>query len=355
MSKTSRRASRSTRRVLGRPAVELLADLRHAARRAGRDARPVAARRRRPAGGRAGGGEIAFTVESEAAVAETIARWQALRRTNRQAADADGFRLHRLALDPDGHRLRVFAPAMTRDAPRRPASLGRGRGKSGRYAPQILSLFRERRRRDEAGAEGHIGRRRQAATRLAPLRFARFASDCAVPMRSFVLTIFVQQGRPHPLPPPEQPLDVGQLQFDVGRAAVVALAGAGRRLHFAQQRVHLLGLELAARRAPSGGRRSSPGDGRACARASARRPRRRGLRRDRAPARPCRRRRAAPALRAAAPRRGRSGSTTRPSASSSAARSISAAAARGSRSTTSGLSRICRAMPLCSRWRFSFS
>ena len=49
------------------------------------------------------------------------------------------------------------------------------------------------------------------------------------------------------LPSPEQPLDVGELQFDIGRAAVVALAGAGRRLHFAQQRVHLFRPQRAAR------------------------------------------------------------------------------------------------------------
>ena len=46
--------------------------------------------------------------------------------------------------------------------------------------------------------------------------------------------------------PSEQPLDVGELELDVGRPAVVALAGIGRRLHLAQQRVHLLGLEAAA-------------------------------------------------------------------------------------------------------------
>src|SRR5271166_5013541 len=48
-------------------------------------------------------------------------------------------------------------------------------------------------------------------------------------------------------PPPEQPLDVGKLELDIGRAAVVALAGAGRRLHGAQQRVHLLGPQGTAR------------------------------------------------------------------------------------------------------------
>ena len=30
-----------------------------------------------------------------------------------------------------------------------------------------------------------------------------------------------------PLPSPEQPLDVGELELHIGRAAVVALAGAG--------------------------------------------------------------------------------------------------------------------------------
>ena len=40
-------------KVFGRPAIEVVADLRHDPRRAGRHARPVAARRRRPAGRRA--------------------------------------------------------------------------------------------------------------------------------------------------------------------------------------------------------------------------------------------------------------------------------------------------------------
>src|SRR5262245_45337316 len=47
-------------------------------------------------------------------------------------------------------------------------------------------------------------------------------------------------------PPPEQSLDVGKLQFHIGRPAVVALAGIRHRLHLAQERVHLLGLEAAA-------------------------------------------------------------------------------------------------------------
>src|SRR5262249_19280681 len=48
------------------------------------------------------------------------------------------------------------------------------------------------------------------------------------------------------LPPAEQPLDIGELELHVGGAAVVALAGIGRCFHLAQQRVHLLRLELAA-------------------------------------------------------------------------------------------------------------
>ena len=50
-------------------------------------------------------------------------------------------------------------------------------------------------------------------------------------------------------PPAEQALDVGELQLHIGRAAVVALARVRRRLHLAQERVHLLGREPAARRA----------------------------------------------------------------------------------------------------------
>src|SRR5712671_4041683 len=47
------------------------------------------------------------------------------------------------------------------------------------------------------------------------------------------------------LSPPEQPLDVGEVERDVGRAAVIALAAVGGRLHLAQQRVHLGRREVA--------------------------------------------------------------------------------------------------------------
>jgi predicted enzyme related to lactoylglutathione lyase len=57
-----------------------------------------------------GGGEIAFTVENEAAVEETIARWKAFGARIAQAPTRMGFGFTAMALDPDGHRLRVFAP-----------------------------------------------------------------------------------------------------------------------------------------------------------------------------------------------------------------------------------------------------
>ena len=44
-----------------------------------------------------------------------------------------------------------------------------------------------------------------------------------------------------PLPSPEQPLDVGEFEFDVGGAAVAALAGVRDGFHLAQEGVHLMG------------------------------------------------------------------------------------------------------------------
>ena len=41
----------------------------------------------------------------------------------------------------------------------------------------------------------------------------------------------------------KQLLDVGQLQLDIGRAAVVALAGEGRPFHITQKTVHFLGCQ----------------------------------------------------------------------------------------------------------------
>lgn len=58
-----------------------------------------------------GGGEIAFTVADAAAVRSTHAAWSARGLSIAQAPVAMDFGHTFVALDPDGHRLRVFAPA----------------------------------------------------------------------------------------------------------------------------------------------------------------------------------------------------------------------------------------------------
>ena len=58
-----------------------------------------------------GGGELAITVDSEAAVEATIARWTELGARVAQPPTRMDFGFTAVALDPDGHRLRVFAPA----------------------------------------------------------------------------------------------------------------------------------------------------------------------------------------------------------------------------------------------------
>ena len=63
-----------------------------------------------PLAGVPGGGEIAMTAKSQADVAMTIARWQALGARVAQPPTQMDFGFTGLALDPDGHRLRVFAP-----------------------------------------------------------------------------------------------------------------------------------------------------------------------------------------------------------------------------------------------------
>jgi len=69
-----------------------------------------------PAAGVPGGGEMAITAESEAAVAVTIARWQTFGARVAQPPTQMDFGFTAVALDPDGHRLRVFCPA-ERQAP----------------------------------------------------------------------------------------------------------------------------------------------------------------------------------------------------------------------------------------------
>ena len=58
-----------------------------------------------------GAGEIAFTVADDAAVAQTHADWKEKGLRIAQSPVSLDFGRTFVALDPDGHRLRVFAPA----------------------------------------------------------------------------------------------------------------------------------------------------------------------------------------------------------------------------------------------------
>jgi predicted enzyme related to lactoylglutathione lyase len=60
--------------------------------------------------GQSGGSEVAFTVADAAAVETTHADWQRRGLTIIQAPTHMSFGATFVALDPDGHRLRVFAP-----------------------------------------------------------------------------------------------------------------------------------------------------------------------------------------------------------------------------------------------------
>jgi catechol 2,3-dioxygenase-like lactoylglutathione lyase family enzyme len=57
-----------------------------------------------------GGGEIAITVDDEAAVKATHEEWLARGVTIAQAPTSMDFGFTFVALDPDGYRVRVFAP-----------------------------------------------------------------------------------------------------------------------------------------------------------------------------------------------------------------------------------------------------
>ena len=67
-----------------------------------------------PPAGAPGGGEIAITLADDAAVAATHARWAAEGVRIAQAPTRLDFGFTFVALDPDGHRIRAFAPG---DAP----------------------------------------------------------------------------------------------------------------------------------------------------------------------------------------------------------------------------------------------
>ncbi|PZM11220.1 VOC family protein [Rhizobium tubonense] len=57
-----------------------------------------------------GGGEVAFTVETAADVDDTHSSWKARGLSILQEPTTMDFGRTFVALDPDGHRLRVFAP-----------------------------------------------------------------------------------------------------------------------------------------------------------------------------------------------------------------------------------------------------
>ena len=61
--------------------------------------------------GRPGAGEIAVTLPDAAAVDAAYARWSAQGAKIAQTPTQMGFGYTFVALDPDGHRLRAFAPA----------------------------------------------------------------------------------------------------------------------------------------------------------------------------------------------------------------------------------------------------
>jgi catechol 2,3-dioxygenase-like lactoylglutathione lyase family enzyme len=64
-----------------------------------------------PAATPAGGGELAFAVESNAAVEARHAVWREAGLPILQAPQTMDFGYTFMAQDPDGHRLRVFAPS----------------------------------------------------------------------------------------------------------------------------------------------------------------------------------------------------------------------------------------------------
>ncbi len=66
----------------------------------------------KPTAGRGAGGEIAFTAKNEAEVDAFCADWRARGIAIAQAPTSMDFGYTFVALDPDGQRVRVFAPAV---------------------------------------------------------------------------------------------------------------------------------------------------------------------------------------------------------------------------------------------------
>lgn len=99
-------------RVLGRDAVDRSPTFCLFALEGGHMLGPWARHTVEPAATLSGGGaEVAFAIESNAAVDSTHTEWVAMGLPILQAPTAMDFGYTFVAADPDGHRLRVFAPA----------------------------------------------------------------------------------------------------------------------------------------------------------------------------------------------------------------------------------------------------
>jgi len=97
--------------LLGRPAVEASPGFAMFALASGVMLGLWAAKDVQPAATGPGGGELAFAVDSPAAVDQRHTDWLARGLPVVQAPVGMDFGYTFTALDPDGHRLRVFAPA----------------------------------------------------------------------------------------------------------------------------------------------------------------------------------------------------------------------------------------------------
>lgn len=97
-------------RLLGRPPVESSPTFAMFALSSGAMLGLWAAHTVQPAATAPGGGELGFSVDGDAAVDDLHAQWRGLGLPIAQAPVRMDFGRTFVALDPDGHRLRVFAP-----------------------------------------------------------------------------------------------------------------------------------------------------------------------------------------------------------------------------------------------------
>lgn len=97
--------------LLGKPPVEASPGFAMFALEGGRMLGLWAAHAVMPAATAVGGSELAFAVDGSGTVRSVHAAWRGKGLTIAQAPTAMDFGFTFVALDPDGHRLRVFAPA----------------------------------------------------------------------------------------------------------------------------------------------------------------------------------------------------------------------------------------------------